>query len=344
MKTPSTTDAQLLVALQKGLPLVARPFAQIGQDLGLSEEAVLAKVHDLFETGVARRFGAVFDSNSLGYTSTLCAADVPTAELETAVARIVAHTGITHCYEREGTPNLWFTMTAPAAELLQEIDRVSKALGPYPVLNLPALQKFKIEAVFGQGEEANRLDPVVARPLRGRACPRDGTRGPPFEKHDAAASTTPLSEREHTVVRRLQANIEVSPDPFGRVAQELGYDPAELLALLQRWGACGVIRRIGLVLRHRNLGFSANSMCVWPVPADRIAAAGASMARSRHVTHCYERPSFPAFPYNLYAMIHAKSRDEAVGIFQQLGADAGLPDGRMLWSAREFKKASPVFF
>ena len=284
-------------------------------------------MHDLFATGVARRFGAVFDSNSLGYESTLCAADVPAMDLETAVARIVAHTGITHCYEREGTPNLWFTMTAPAAELLQELERISTALGPYPVLNLPALQKFKIEAVFGRNEET--------------AGPAVGADHPP---KTGSASTAPLTERERTVVRCLQANIEVSPDPFGRVAQVLGYDPTELLALLQRWEACGVIRRIGLVLRHRNLGFSANSMCVWPVSADRIAAAGASMARSRHVTHCYERPSFPAFPYNLYAMIHAKSRNEAVGIFQQLGADAGLPDGRMLWSAREFKKASPVFF
>ena len=66
------------------------------------------------------------------------------------------------------------------------------------------------------------------------------------------------------------------------------------------------------------------------------------MARSPHVTHCYERPCFPAFPFNLYAMIHAKSREEAIGIFKQLGV--GLADGRMLWSVREFKKSSPVFF
>ena len=81
MKAPSPTDNQLLVALQKGLPLELRPFARIGSDLGLSEEAVLAKVCALFDTGVARRFGAVFDSHSLGYESTLCAAEIPAAEL-----------------------------------------------------------------------------------------------------------------------------------------------------------------------------------------------------------------------------------------------------------------------
>ena len=344
--TPDTADTKLLVALQKGLPLDPRPFARIGSDVGLSEETVLATVRALFETGVARRFGAVFDSRSLGYESTLCAADVPTADLESAVDRIVPHPGITHCYEREGHPNLWFTMTAPAAELKPEIARVFAALGPYGVLNLPALRKFKIEAVFGQNEEAEDAAAEARHPPKnqeellttgGRASSRAAAQ-------QAAIPAAPLTERERQVVRRLQASIPVSADPFGNLARELGYDPAELLVLLQRWEQTGVIRRIGLVLRHRQLGFSANSMCVWAVAPDRIETAGASLARSKHVTHCYERPSFASFPFNLYAMIHAKSREEAVGIFQQLGTDAGLSEGRMLWSVREFKKSSPVFF
>lgn len=347
--TSDTAEARLLVALQKGLPLVARPFAQIGSDLGLSEEAVLARVRNLFETGVARRFGAVFDSHSLGYESTLCAADVPDAELEAAVARIVPHPGITHCYAREGHPNLWFTMTAPAADLLQEIADVAAALGPYEVMNLPALRKFKIEAVFGQDEANARFEshkandcqqPTVV--FRHANMPARGAVGPPLRDYDTPAA--PLTEREREIVRRLQSNITVSEDPFGLLASEIDFDPAELLALLQQWEQAGVIRRIGLVLRHRQLGFSANSMCVWPVATDRIEAAGASMAKSPHVTHCYERPSFAVFPFNLYAMIHAKSREEAIGIFQQLGADAGLANGNMLWSVREFKKASPQFF
>ena len=160
----------------------------------------------------------------------------------------------------------------------------------------------------------------------------------------SSLSAPPLSERERGVVRRLQASIAACEDPFGLLAGELGMAPSELLELLKRWEAAGVIRRIGLILRHRQLGFSANSMCVWKVPADRIREAGRSLAVSQHVTHCYERPAFASFPYNLYAMIHAKSREEAVRIFEQLAVDAGLSDGRMLWSVREFKKSSPVFF
>lgn len=315
-------DARLLVMLQQGLPVVARPFARMGEQLGLSEQVVLARVRSLFESGVARRFGAVFESSKLGYMSTLCAADVPAAELEAAATRMAPYPGITHCYERDGHPNLWFTMTALADELGQELDRVSAVLGPYAVLSLPALQKFKIEAVFGKHE------------------PGQAPRGATKESGPAA----PLPERERKVVRRLQASIAVSEDPFGALASDLEMDPEELLALLKRWEREGVIRRIGLILRHRQLGFSANSMCVWKAEPGRIKAAGASLALSPHVTHCYERPAFPAFPYNLYAMIHARSREEAVRIFEQLGAEAGLSNGRMLWSVREFKKSSPVFF
>lgn len=321
--TPATPEeSRLLLALQKGLPIASRPFAQVGAPLGMSGDEVLAHVRAWFQSGLARRFGAIFDSRSLGYESTLCAAEVPASDLETAVARITPHPGITHCYERDGHPNLWFTLTAPAASLGKELARVANALGyPETVLNLPALHKFKIEAVFG----------------------REGPDEPP---HAAADSTPlpPLNERERRVVRHLQETIPVCEDPFGEVARELGYAADEFLALLARWQDHGIIRRIGLVVRHRQMGFSANSMCVWPEAADRIEAAGQILARNPHVTHCYERPAHPTFPYNLYAMIHATSREEAVAVFAELGAAAGLSGGRMMWSLREFKKSSPRFF
>jgi DNA-binding Lrp family transcriptional regulator len=154
----------------------------------------------------------------------------------------------------------------------------------------------------------------------------------------------PLSEQEREVVRHLQSSLPVGADPFGDVARKLGCDPAALLDLLRRWKNVGVIRRIGLIVRHHRLGFSANSMCVWKVGPDRIEAAGRIAGQNPHVTHCYERPSSAAFPFNLYAMIHARTRAEAKQIFEQITADAALPPGRMMWSVREFKKSSPVFF
>lgn len=322
MSASSSVESRLLLSLQKGLPVDARPFARLADDLGLTEADVLGQVQALFDSGVARRFGAVFDSHSLGYASTLCAVEIPAAELEGAVARLTPHPGITHCYERDGHPNLWFTMTAPAGCLEREIERVRAAIGLYPVWNLPALRKFKIEAVFG-------------REAGGRAS------APPKPRH---GKVMPISPREQEVVRCLQRSIPVVADPFGEVARQAGYAPEELLALLGRWLHEGVIRRIALVVRHHKIGFSANSMCVWPVEAGSIDEAGRAMARNPHVTHCYERPSTPVFPYSLYAMIHAKSREDAVAVFEALGRDAGVSGGRMMWSLREFKKSSPVFF
>lgn len=324
MSNANTTGARLLVTLQQGLPIDRRPFTRVGADLGLTEEAVLAEVRQLFETGVARRFGAVFESRSLGYGSTLCAADIPTDQLEAAAARIAPHPGITHCYERDGHPNLWFTMTAPAVRLTQELERTAKSLGPYPVLNLPALQKFKIEAVFGRDDDDEQ-------PALGRS-------------RNADTPAAPLTEHERQVVRGLQGNLAVSEDPFGRVAAELGCDPDKLIELLNGWKQSGVIRRIGLVVRHQRLGFAANSMCVWAVTPDRIIAAGNTLAQSPHVTHCYERPHSAAFPFNLYAMMHAKTREALRIAFEELAQKAGLANGRMMWSVREFKKASPRFF
>jgi len=327
MNAAVTSDDRLLLSLQQGLPIVSRPFAQIGRDLGLAEADVLSRLHDLFESGVARRFGAVFDSRSLGYESTLCAVDIPQSDLVSAAARIAPHPGITHCYEREGHPNLWFTLTAPAKDLESELVRVGKALGPYPVLNLPALQKFKIEAVFGHEPRTAKTE-IPAK----TGAENDGRK------------LISLTTREQQVVRYLQSSISVTEDPFGEVARQTGYSSNELLELLGRWMENGIIRRIALIVRHHKMGFSANSMCVWKVAPGEIAATGRGMALSPHVTHCYERPATPVFPFNLYAMIHARSHDEALTIFENLGKEARLSGGQMMWSVREFKKSSPVFF
>ena len=323
----SDTDRKgsLLLALQRGVPLCARPFAELARRLGMSEQDVLQAVHALFERGVARRFGAVFDSRRLGYGSTLCAAEVPAGELERAADRLAPHTGITHCYEREGRPNLWFTVTAPAARLREQVDAFADDLTPCPLLDLPALRRFKVEVV---------LDAPGRKAAAGNAAPA------------ADDDTQPLDwpEPARAVVRALQGNLAVSPEPFAAVAGELGRDPRELLALLADWKQHGVLRRVAIILRHREAGFRANGMCVWRVPEDQVERAGRRLAACPEVTHCYQRPCPASFPFNLFAMVHARERPEAERIFHSLSARAALEPGRMLMSVREFKKSSPVFF
>ncbi len=320
-------EARLLSTLQRGIPIVPEPFAAVGGELGLSAQDIVAAIGAFRDRGLVRRFGAVFDSRRLGYASTLCAADVPAARLDEVAAVLQPHPGITHSYEREGRPNLWFTVTAPADALDAELARLGQRIAPLRILNLPALRRFKIDVVFqlGDGNGKSRHP--------GRA---------------ASSSPRPklavLTDGEKGVVRRMQDSIPVEERPFSVLAGELGYDTDVLLELLRGWQSAGIIRRIGAVARHRNLGFTVNAMCVWDVAEDEVADAGRRLAGCPEVTHCYQRPRLPEVPYNLYAMIHADSREVAEAILQRISAAAGLPEGRMKVSLREFKKSSPRFF
>ena len=323
----SDTNPALLIALQRGVPLVRRPWEAMGRTLGITETEVLREARGLFERGVARRFGAVFDSRHLGYASTLCAVDVPKQDLDRIAALLHPHPGVTHCYEREGRPNLWFTITAPADRLARELKEIGDKLAPCPLLNLPAIRRFKVEVV---------LDAIAddTESARGEALP---------DAADEDASPV-FSDREKELIRKIQANLPLEEEPFTAVAQELKWNPDELLQKLASWKEAGILRRIAFILRHRVAGFAANGMCVWPVAEADVERAGRLLAGAPEVTHCYERPSSPSVPFNLYAMIHAREQAVAKETFQRLSKLASLSGGRMLISVREFKKTSPIFF
>jgi DNA-binding Lrp family transcriptional regulator len=288
---------------------------------------VLQALKSLFESNIARRFGAVFDSRHLGYGSTLCAVDVPESELERVAELFAPHTGVTHCYEREGNPNLWFTMTAPADRLQSELDTMAAALAPYALLNLPAIKRFKVQVVLDAGTAGDTAAHHDRPPESG-----------------AALDPPDLSPHEKALIRRMQGNLPLTLEPFVAVAQELDWDTTELLVRLRRWKEDGILRRVGVILRHRNAGFTANGMCIWRADPATIDEAGRCLARCPEVTHCYERPPVGDFHYNLFAMVHARQREITQEIFERISKDAGLTEGRVLISKREFKKTSPVFF
>jgi len=326
-ETLSIKEARLLSVLQRGIPIVAEPFAAVGDELGLSASDVLAAIEAFCERGLVRRFGAVFDSRSLGYASTLCAVDVPVARLEEVAAALQPHPGITHSYEREGRPNLWFTLTAPADGLDDELARLGSLIAPLRILNLPALRRFKIDVVFDMSGE-NR------KPATAGAPPRPAPR----------SQSAPLTGKEKAVVRRMQDSIPLEERPFHTLAAELGYEVDAFLELLSTWQSAGIMRRIGIVARHRNLGFKVNAMCVWDVAEEDAEEAGRRLAGCPEVTHCYQRSRLPEVPYNLYAMIHADTREAARSILERISVTAGLQGGGMKVSLREFKKSSPRFF
>ena len=158
-------DKRILTAMQADLPLTPRPFDTLAERMGIEPGDLLARVRRMAEDGLIRRIGPVFDSQRLGYTSTLVAARVPPDRLEAAAERISRLPGVTHNYEREGPYNLWFTLTVPPAEDLDAaIHRLRDETGAEAMHSLPALARYKIRATFdldgsGKGAAANTLSP-----------------------------------------------------------------------------------------------------------------------------------------------------------------------------------------
>ena len=106
----------------------------------------------------------------------------------------------------------------------------------------------------------------------------------------------------------------------------------------------GVLRRVGAVLQHRRAGFSANALCVWSVPEERLDEVGAAVSRETSVSHCYSRETAPDWPYNFYAMIHAKSREVCEELADRISAENGLGGRKTFYSVREWKKAAMRYF
>ena len=153
-----------------------------------------------------------------------------------------------------------------------------------------------------------------------------------------------MTDTQIKIVKALQDGLPLCEEPFREMAEKIGVSQEELLSQLQAWKAEGVIRRLGAILRHHRAGYSVNAMAVWSVPNDRIESFGCKAAGFRNVSHCYQRPKFDDFNYNLYTMIHGKSREDCEAAALEISEATGIDDYRLLYTTNEFKKSSPVYF
>jgi DNA-binding Lrp family transcriptional regulator len=152
-----------------------------------------------------------------------------------------------------------------------------------------------------------------------------------------------FSDEEKELVRALDQQVPLVERPFAAIAELIGQSEEFVLSTLKVWKEQGVLRRIGAILYHREAGFKANAMCVWPVD-ENMMEAGRRVAARPEVTHCYQRPRLDAFPFDLYAMIHTSSWDETEALFKDITSSCGLEEGRLFVSGREFKKTSMKYF
>lgn len=153
-----------------------------------------------------------------------------------------------------------------------------------------------------------------------------------------------IDSRDKEVIRALQDDFPLCEEPFKVLADRIGMSEEEFLERVKHLSAEKKIRKMGAVLRHREAGFTANALCAWLVPRERLDEVADKMSSHPAVSHCYDRNTAPNWNYNLYTMIHARSRDECEQIIAELAADCGLDQFQILYTTREWKKTSMRYF
>jgi DNA-binding Lrp family transcriptional regulator len=307
-------DRELLTALQGETPLVSTPFAVIGQVIDMSEKEVIKRIERLKRDGMIRSFSAQFDPRALGYRSCLVAAKVAPSRIDDAANAINAHPGVTQNYKRNHDFNLWFTIAIPPSSRLG-LDRTIEILGEEAecdvVRALPTLKQYKHS---GEGEESGE-DKYV-----------------------------PLTPSEVDCVRVLQRDLPLQPRPFDAMGKASGIGADELLTVAKTLLKRGQMRRFGAAIQTRKPGFSTSAMGVWVVPDESVDEVGAKMSQNRAVSHCYRRPVYSDWPYNLYTIVHGRSIDECESIINDLAIDSGMTEKQALYPTKEYKKARVNFF
>lgn len=153
-----------------------------------------------------------------------------------------------------------------------------------------------------------------------------------------------LSPLDIRIIGKLQEDIPIVPEPYKQIAKELGISQNELLGKIDEFCSNGIIRRFGAILNHRNAGFKANAMVVWRVPEDRIKEISKVMVMFLQVSHCYRRPVFPNWPYNIFNMIHGETKNQCEKIVKEISIISNISDYNILYSTCELKKTSMKYF
>ncbi len=313
-------DRRLLDDFQRDFPITQRPFQVLADALGLYETEVLDRLTRMRKTGRITRVGATIAPGAVS-ASTLAAVAAPDVQLEEIAALIDAEPGVNHNYQREDDWNLWFVATGPDRNHVDDtLARIAHRTG-LRVLDLRLVRPFNVDLGF---------------PMSGETRTVPGPR-----KVDSSA----MRESDRPLLQALSSGLSLVSAPYAALAQTLHCRTGDVMGRIEALHHAGIISRLGVIVRHRALGWSANAMVVWDMPAEQVGAAGPALAAHPGVTLCYERnPVEGVWPYRLYSMIHARSRPEALKI---LAGAAALPEltgaqNKVLFSTRCFKQTGAL--
>lgn len=314
-------DKRLINLVQAEFPLTVEPYTDLGLRLGIDRDSVIRRIARLKARRIVRLIGPVLDARSLGYQTTLVAMRVAKEHQDKAEQIIAEHPGVSHGYERGHYFNLWFTLAVPAETGIEtELTKLTSTIKAEAVFSLPAVKVFKIGAYFDMYEGG------------------EGTAGAAIQSGGELPGKADLSREDKMVIRELEQDLPLVPRPFTAMANELGMAVEDFLAACVSQLQCGVMRRFGASINHSHAGYRANAMACWVAPPDKVGAVGRRLALLPEVSHCYERTPHTSWPYNLFAVVHSRTRARCQELVRQISAETGLADCVVLFSTREFKK------
>lgn len=318
----------LLNDYQHGFPLLERPFAELARRHGVDEAHVLERFSGWLDDGTISRVGGVLAPGRIG-ASALVALAVPPVEVDTVAARVSALPEVNHNYLREHEINLWFVITArTAADFSAVVARIERETG-YPAIVLPLEEAFHIDLGFD-------LDAHKRRACR-----------PAADVRPAGATPCLLPAVAERLLGALQDGLPIVPRPYAEIGRRVELSGDRVSEMISDWLVDGTFKRFGVVVRHHELGFVANAMCVWDVPDHVASALGGALAREPGVTLCYRRRrAAPVWRYNLFCMIHGRARDEVLAIRDAITGRHGLDrwPHATLFSTRRFKQCGARYF
>jgi siroheme decarboxylase len=322
-------DKRLLNLMQGRFPLEPRPYARVASEAEISEHEALARVRRLLDDRIIRQVTPIFDTRALGYKSMLVAAKVDPEHPWRAAKVINAHPGVSHNYLRNHEFNIWFTIAVEPDSLLgldATLEVLGREAGASSIRQLPTLRLFKI-----------RMDLEMEGTTADLARAAEAV-------EPAETEPQPYDDLDVAVIRALQGDLPVVPEPYAPAAAALGMDQRRLLEHLGGMVERRLLRRVAAILYHRRAGFSANGMGVWKVPDADVLATGTRMAAFRGISHCYQRPTYPDWPYSLFTMAHGRSKEECDAILDAIAAQTGITERATLYSSTEFKKVRLLYF
>jgi len=316
---------EILFRVQKNFPLTIKPFEAIANELEITEDEVISIIQEQKNEKIIRQTSAIFDTKSLGYKSSLVAFEIDEDKIDAAVEIINAHPGVSHNYERNHKFNIWFTMAvSPETEigLDKTIEILAKLTKANTYIMLPTLKLFKISVKLDTTGKGDKKEKII-------------------KKEKIAIEMTPL---HMDVIKLLQNDITIKSEPFEDIIKTLNITYEEFFKIVDELQQSGMMRRFASILNHRRAGFNANAMVVWDVDETNGEKIGKTAAEFSAVSHCYLRPKYDNWQYNLFTMVHGKTKEETNAVIADIEKEIESKSHMPLYSSREFKKIRLKYF